>query len=333
MHVSGQHVKKTGVGRRSVLAAAVAAVVALAGGVATAQAADAYRPRIFAGYPGWDHLMPFLDQELGIWAAYGLDPIFDSGSSQRVSQVLQTGDWDAAYTQIATALTYRARGLPIVIAAASSYGSATVVARKDLGSAKDITKFGIVRQMDTMHLLAAEHILPAHGIDPKAVRFIQVPPPEAGIALDRADIDAYYVYEPYASQMVAKGQAKLLWDWREVFANGEIYRNALVLNENFIKAHPEEAKKVVWAHLAALNIIRTDPDKAAAVLAQRAKTSVEAAMLGYAKAGWDHSTVPESFLKLTEDDLLKWKIISKPIDLKAAVDFSLQQGYQPPNLK
>ena len=117
--------------------------------------------------------------------------MFESGSSQRVSQALQTGAWDAAYTQLATALTYRARGLPIVIAAASSYGSAMVVARKDLASAADIKNFGIVRLQDTMHLLAIEHILPSHGINTKAVRFIQVPPPEAGIALERADIDAY----------------------------------------------------------------------------------------------------------------------------------------------
>ncbi|OYW33435.1 MAG: hypothetical protein B7Z41_05370 [Rhizobiales bacterium 12-66-7] len=315
------------------LIAALSLCAATLLGAAQASAAEPYRPRIFAGYPGWDHLMPFLDEELGIWKAYGIDPVFDSGSSQRVSQVLQTGEWDAAYTQIATALTYRARGLPIVIAGASSYGSATVVARKDLASEKDIKNFGIVRQLDTMHLLAAEHILPSHGIDPKGVKFIQVPPPEAGIALERKDIDAYYVYEPYASQMIEKGQAKLLWDWREVFANGQIYRNALVLNEDFIKAHPEEARKVVWAHLAALDIIQKDPKRAAEVLARRAKTTVDQAMLGYAKAGWDQRTIPEDFLKLTEDDLIKWKVLRAPIDLKAAVDFSLQQGYRPPDAK
>lgn len=313
--------------------ATLSVCVATVLGAGAASAEDAYRPRVFAGYPGWDHLMPFLDQELGIWKAYGIDPVFDSGSSQRVTQVLQTGEWDAAYTQIATALTYRARGLPIVIAGSSSYGSATVVARKDLASAKDIRNFGIVRQLDTMHLLAAEHILPSHGIDPKGVKFIQVPPPEAGIALERKDIDAYYVYEPYASQMIQKGQAKMLWDWREVFANGQIYRNALVLNENFIKAHPEEARKVVWAHLAALDIIQKDADRAAQVLAARAKTSVADAMLGYVKAGWDQRTVPEDFLKLTEGDLIKWKVLKAPIDLKAAVDYSLQQGYQPPPAK
>ncbi len=319
--------------RRTLLAAFAFGLVASTGASITGAEAQAYRPRVFAGYPGWDHLMPFLDEELGIWKAYGVDPVFESGSSQRVTQVLQAGEWDAAYTQIATAITYRARGLPIVIAAASSYGSATVVARKDLASANDIKKFGIVRQLDTMHLLAAEHVLPAHGIDPKGVKFIQVPPPEAGIALERADIDAYYVYEPYASMMVQKGQAKLLWDWREVYANGEIYRNALVLNENFVKAHPEEAKKIVWAHLAALDLIQKDPQKAAEVLARRSKTSVDEAMLGYVKAGWDKRTIPEAFLTLTQDDLLKWKVLKEPIDLKAAVDYALQDGYRPPDAK
>lgn len=322
-------------GRRAILAtlAAVAFGGLLAASWPAPARAEPYRPRIFAGYPGWDHLMPFLDEDLGIWKAYGIDPVFESGSSQRVTQVLQAGEWDAAYTQIATALTYRVRGLPIVIAAASSYGSATVVARKDLASPQDIKAFGIVRQLDTMHLLAAEHVLPSHGIDPKGVKFIQVPPPEAGIALERADIDAYYVYEPYASQMVQKGQAKLLWDWREVFANGEIYRNALVLNETFIKAHPEEARKVVYAHLAALDLIQKDPDTAADILAKRSKTSKADVMLGYTKAGWDQRKIPESFLKLTLEDLQKWKVIQDPLDLRTAVDYRLQDGYQPPQAK
>ena len=56
-------------------------------------------------------------------------------------------------------------------------------------------------------------------------------------------------------------------------------------------------------------------------------------MLGYAKAGWDKRAIPEDFLKLTEADLLKWKVLKESIDLKASVDYSLQQGYRPPDAK
>lgn len=314
--------------RRLILGAALA-LMSLAFWSGRPQAAE-YRPRVFAGYPGWDHFMPFVAEAFGIWKAYGIEPVFESGSSLRVSQVLQTGEWDAAYTQIATALTYRARGIPLVIAAATSYGSAVVVARPDLESPKDIRRFGIVRQLDSMHLLAAEHILPAHGVDVKQVRFIQVPPPESGLALQRKDIDAYYVYEPYASEVIEKGQARLLWDWREVFNNGEIYRNCLVLHERFVKEHPEAARTIVWAHLAALDVIRKEPEKATTLLVERSKTDRAQVAKGYTRIGWDKNTVPMSFIELIHRDLLKWKVLREPLDLAKVVDYSLQDGYRPP---
>src|SRR5690606_11598302 len=202
------------------------------GGTVSAQ--SDYTVRIHAGFPGWDHSFPFIAERFGIWDAYGLKVNFEWGSSTRVTQVLQTNDWDAAYTQVATAITFRERGLPIVIAGATTYGSAVVVARNDLASPRDIRRFGIVKKYDTMHLLTEEQILPSHGVDPSKVEFIPVPPPESGLALQRGEIDAYYLYEPYATQVLQEGQAKLLWDWREVYNNGEIYRNSLVLNENFV---------------------------------------------------------------------------------------------------
>ena len=71
------------------------AVLAL-GFLAMAPGAAAHKPHkltILAGFPGWDHLMPFLalDRNLGFYKRYGLKVDFKGGNYLRAWQTAQSG--------------------------------------------------------------------------------------------------------------------------------------------------------------------------------------------------------------------------------------------------
>ena len=161
--------------------------------------------------------MPWMAIAKGIYKHYGLTIDFQAGSYPRAILIVQSGRFDAGYFQVHHAIQFFDRGLPTVIAAATTYGMATVVARPGIKTAEDLRgkKYGVITKFDGMHIIFQEHILPAHGLKPTDMEPMMAPVPEAALALKRGDIAAYYLFEPQATDAVRKG-AKLLWDWREV---------------------------------------------------------------------------------------------------------------------
>ena len=48
------------------------------------------------------------------------------------------------------------------------------------------------------------------------------------------------------------------------------------------------------------------------------------------RAGWDHYQVPEYWLELTVDQLLRAGILDRPVDPEVLTRYDLQEGYTPP---
>jgi NitT/TauT family transport system substrate-binding protein len=82
------------------LAAAASAALLMAG---TAQAQN-YTIKLVAGAPGYDHIQPFMAEQLKFWDKYGLKVDFMGGNYIRSNQMMSIGDFDVGYNQVASAV-------------------------------------------------------------------------------------------------------------------------------------------------------------------------------------------------------------------------------------
>src|SRR5262249_37142846 len=236
------------------LAAAALAAMLMAG---TTQAQN-YTVKLVAGSPGYDHIQPFMAEQMKFWDKYGLKVDFIGGNYIRSNQMMSIGDFDAGYNQVASAIRYNSAGIPNIIVAPSSATSPLIIASRKVNGWADLKgkRFGIVTKFDMQYLTLTKHILPRFGLAENDVQLAQVPVPEVAAGLLTGDVAAAFPFEPYGTNALSKG-AKLLLDAKDMIdkskINSDMLRNALVLNKKFITEKPELAKRIVWAHLDAIH--------------------------------------------------------------------------------
>jgi ABC-type nitrate/sulfonate/bicarbonate transport system substrate-binding protein len=309
-------------------------VVALAA-LTAANAANAqdYKIKLVAGSPGYDHVQPFMAEYKKIWEKYGLNVDFIGGNYQRSNQMMSIGDYDVGYNQIASAIRYSSAGISNVIVSASSANCALFIASPKVNSWADLKgkRIGIVTKFDVQYLTLTKHILPRNGLSEQDVQLAQVPVPEVAAGLLTGDVAAAFPFEPYGTNALAKG-AKLLVKAADMIDKSKIksdmLRNVLILNEKFMKSQPELAKRIVWAHLDAIHLMRTDRSVGLEVL-KHYNPNIDAKLLedSYDNCGWTYNTVP----KVWVDTLIGWmnedKLLQKQVSYADVVDMSLAEAY------
>lgn len=306
---------------------------ALAAGSAAAQAVDTYKVKVVAGTPGYDHIQPFMAEYLKLWEKYGVNVEFIGGNYQRSNQLMSIGDYDVGYNQYASALRYLSAGIENVIVAASSANCAMIVASPKVNSWADLKgkRIGIVTKFDVQYLTLIHEILPRFGLSEKDVQLALVPVPEVASALVTGDIAAAFPFEPYGTNAVDKG-AKLLLPADQLVDKSKIasdmLRNGLIMNKKFVKEHPELAKRIVWAHLDAVQIMRTDKKLGMEVL-KHYVPNMDSKLLeqSYDNCGWTYNAPPKVWI----ETLLKWmkedNLLQKPVAYEDAVELSMAESY------
>lgn len=307
-----------------------AAAVAFAG---PAFSHDDHKIKLVAGSPGYDHIQPFMAELRGFWDKYDLDVEFIGGNYQRSNQMMSIGDFDVGYNQYATAIRYNSAGIPNVIVAASSANCAMIVAAPDVESWEDVKgkRFGIVTKFDVQYLTLIKHVLPRFGLSESDVQLAAVPVPETASGLVTGDVAAAFPFEPYGTNAVGRG-AKMLLAPDDIIDQDEIgsdmLRNGLVLNREFINDHPEQAKRIVWAHLDAVHMMRTDKSEGIDVLKHyNPNIDVELLEDSYSACGWGYDSPPPVWIQtligwMQEEDLLQ-----KEVDYDSVVDLSMAESY------
>ena len=316
--------------------AVVALLAAVAPAVIAPPAVRAQSPRvvkILAGSPGYDHIQPFMAEKLGFWEKYGLKVEFIGGNYVRSNNMMSTGDFDAGYNQMANAIRYNAAGVPIVIAGASSANCAVIIANPSVKSWADLKgkRIGMVTKFDVQWLTLTEHILPRFGLTEKDVNLALVPVPEVASAIVTGDVAAAFPFEPYGTNAVAKG-AKLLLAAKDMIDKSKIasdmLRNGLVLNPKFVKDHPDLARKVVWAHMDAVEVMRRDRQTGIDVIKHyNPKMDPKLIEDSYDNCGWTYQQPPRAWIETLVGWMRKNKIIDKDVPFAQVTDFSLQEGY------
>ncbi|HEX3550765.1 MAG TPA: ABC transporter substrate-binding protein [Candidatus Elarobacter sp.] len=235
--------------RTTVLAALVAAL--LVPGTTAAQTAPALH---VATTPIDLGAAVLYAQDQGFFKKAGLTvdvQLMDSGAA--IAAAVASGALDIAQGNLVTLATAHEKGLPFVVVAPAGMYSANepttslVVAKTSaIKSAKDLeNKTVALNGLRNITQIGADAWLEANGADYNKVRYVEMPFPQMGPALEAGRIDAAVIAEPELSSALAGG-ARVLGQPYTAIAK-QFLIGGWFTTSAWAKAHPAELRRFVAA--------------------------------------------------------------------------------------
>jgi NitT/TauT family transport system substrate-binding protein len=163
-----------------------------------------------------------------------------------VVETLKGGRLDATFMIAPLAMKLREQGVKVRIAYLGHRDGSTVIVRKDLPakSLKDLVgkTFAIPSKYSNQHLVMRK-LLKDEGIDPAAIKFVELPPPDMPGALAAKAIDAYFIGEPHAARAELDGTGRVLYHAKDIWPN--FISCVLVVTERLIAERPAVVRDLV----------------------------------------------------------------------------------------
>jgi NitT/TauT family transport system substrate-binding protein len=225
-----------------------------------------------------DELPLFVMQETGIAARRGLliAPTAFAGGAAIIDE-LAAGRVDVAPSIGTVPLLRAALGGPVPdrLVAVSANSMVTpqtpftaVLVAPSIKNWKDLEGQAVaVHARNSLNAAALTVRLAREGVG--AVRLIEIPLPNQGLALAGGHVVAAVVSEPFIAQSLARGDGRVL-DW--IFGGPPLERGppaVLAASREFMIKQPELLARFLRAHLDAARWIEREPQEARAILAKR----------------------------------------------------------------
>ena len=186
------------------------------------------------------------------------------GAWPEAAEALRAGAIDAAFLLTPLGLTLRGQGSPIKAALLGHRNGSvlTVPVGDRVADVADLAgkTIAIPSRLST-HYLLLRRLLAERNMDPEAVRYLDMAPPEMVQALASGRIDGFIVAEPFG------GQAEIQQVGRVLILSKDIWPGHIccVLNirEEFIEKHPEAVQELVTGLTATGSFIEANRRQAA----------------------------------------------------------------------
>jgi NitT/TauT family transport system substrate-binding protein len=163
-----------------------------------------------------------------------------------VVETVKSGRLDATFMIAPLAMKLREQGVNVRIAYLGHRDGSTVMVRKDLParSLKDLTGrvFAIPSKYSNQYLVIRK-LMKDEGVDPGAIRFVELPPPDMPGALASKAIDAYFVGEPHAARAELDGSGRVLYHAKDIWPH--FISCVLVVTDRLIAERPAVVRDLV----------------------------------------------------------------------------------------
>lgn len=140
----------------------------------------------------------------------------------------------------------------------------------DFKGRKIATPFGSTSHFRLMGFLKTNNLTLSE------VTVLDLPPEQIVAAWKRGDIDAAYVWSPAKAELLADGGA-VYETYKELDAKGYVIADLFVARSAFAKAHPSAVTGLLKAYGQSLDLYRTKPEEAAAIVGKAAGVSTDVA--------------------------------------------------------
>lgn len=184
-------------------------------------------------------------------------------SGPLVQQALAAGELDMAYIGAPPMYHWFSNGLESRILAKVNYGQAAVVVRKDSGinSVADLKgkKIAGVKKGSGMDVLLRGYVLQdtAKLEGDKDVSIITMPSANMVGSVEEKVVDAGFMWEPFISQSLARGNTKVILDINETEPNYPWY--VVIARPKAMQERHDDIVKALRAHKKAIDYLNSSP--------------------------------------------------------------------------
>jgi len=251
------------------------------------------------GYYNCDHMTgACIAKDAGIFEELGLN--VEVTGNGKVPQAMSAGQMDVGYIGVNGVFNSTVKGAPMVIGANNHKGgSYYLIVSDDIKEGKDLLgqKLGIGSKPEksTGWVQFADRLnIPREGSNYEAIDFGASR--DAFVALKTGQIKGFTACDPWGSLVEYEGAGHILAVDSKLEGEEWGVCCTYTLNKNFVKDHPELAKKMILAHSKAIQYIYTHPVKSAKIFAENYNVPEEVALMTIYKK------------TVGEDRTLTWKI-------------------------
>lgn len=331
----------------AVVAAACSSSPPATGGVAPIEAAASEAPAAAApqgtlrlGYfPNITHATALVGVESGLFnEALGSGVSFEVSSFNAggaAAEALLNGAIDATYIGPNPAINAfaQSQGAAIRIIAGATSGGAYLVVKPEIASVADLRGRKLATpQLGNTQDVALRTWLADNGLatDKQGGGDVSILPQENAQTLETftsGQVDGAWVPEPWATRLVQEGGGKVLLDEKTLWPEGKYVTTHLIVRTDYLEAHADIVKALLAGHLAANDLMNTDPAKAQELTNQgiekiTGKTIAEKVIT----SAWPNLTFTvdpiASSLKGSAEHATKVGLLD-PVDLTGIYDLSL----------
>lgn len=208
---------------------------------------------------------------------------FNAGPAE--VEALFSGDIDIGYIGPVPAVSANVKSNgDVVVLSGASTGGAILVKNPNSGieSVEDLAgKTVAIPQLGNTQHLCLLQLLEDHGLKPVSeggtVTVSAVANADVGNMMERGDIDAALVPEPWGATLMAGG-AELLLDYDEIYMEGSYNVAVVVVRKEFMEENPEIVEKFLEEHQAATDKINEDKEKALTIINEELKSATGKAL-------------------------------------------------------
>ena len=245
----------------------------------TASGADkssAYPKTVRVGYfANLTHAQAVLGVSSGDYAAAVAPAALETktfNAGPLLMEALAAGAIDIGYVGPGPAINRHAatHGEGIRVISGCAANGVVIVARKDSGikTLKDLAGKKIASpQHGNTQDIAARHYVSAVLGQKDADNVIGVPNAEQSAMMQRGEIDAAWVPEPWGARLVADVDASIIAEEKDLWPGGQFSLTVVVTTPEYLKAHGDVIDKLLGAHRVWTQRLRQDPAAQAAPLA------------------------------------------------------------------
>lgn len=220
------------------------------------------------GYGAW-----WIAEDQKMFTDQGLDTkITNFSEDSQINSALASGKIDAANIATHTAMKMIESGIPItaVLLEDQSEAADAIIAKKGISSIKELKGQKVAYEEGTTSEILLSYALKKNGLSLSDIEKVPMPASNVGTALLAGKVDIGVTYEPYLSDVKAKGEADLL------FTAGEdpgLVSDVLVVRNDVIKERPGQVLAMVKTWGKASDHLADNPKEGQAIIAKNVGAS------------------------------------------------------------
>jgi NitT/TauT family transport system substrate-binding protein len=179
----------------------------------------------------------------------------------------------------------RSNGEALRVVAGAASGGASLIVRNDAGIQEPQDFHGkrvASPQFGNTQDVALRNWLKKNGLKTNDkggdVQILPMANPDQLTLFLKKDLDAAWAPEPWATRLVHEGNGRLLVDERSLWPNGQFVIGLLVVNNKFLKTHPDLVKNWIRAHVELTDWVNAHPAEAKKLLNEQIQRETNKAL-------------------------------------------------------